>query len=81
MHTLLQPALEDGCSQEACKSGLGMSSSLSLREKPRLGFLLHACHAEKDRLSVIDPAPGGVFVGRSLAPAHPLAGIHYSVVG
>lgn len=61
--------------------GLECQSSLSLREGPSLGFLLHACHAEKDRLSVIDPAPGGVFAGRLLAPAHHLAGIHYSVVG
>lgn len=73
--------LEAGSNQELASVGLGCQSSLSLRERLRLGFLLHACRAEKDRLSVIDPVPGGVFAGRSLAPAHHLAGIHYSVVG
>ena len=73
--------LEAGSSQELARVGLGCQSSLSLRERLGLGFLLHACRAEKDRLSVIDPVPGGVFAGRSLAPAHHLAGIHYSVVG
>lgn len=58
----------------------GCQSSLSLRERPRLGFLQPGCQPEKEQLSVIDPAPGGVFA-RSLAPPHHLAGIHYSVVG
>lgn len=52
--------LEAGSSQEPARVGLGCQSSLSLRERLGLGFLLHACRAEKDRLSVIDPVPGGV---------------------
>lgn len=72
--------LEAGSDQELARVGLGCQSSPSLRERLMLGFLWHAGHAEKDRLSVIDPVPGGVFAGRSLAPARLLAGIYYSVV-
>jgi hypothetical protein len=66
--------------QKPVSMGRRCQSSISLRERSRQGFLLPACHAEKEQLSVIDPAPGGVFAMRLLAQALHFVGIHYSVV-